>query len=119
MTASIGGPAKLRPLRLSPTSLHRWRECPHAYWHAYIRKSPAETVFNRPMERGGALHSVLRTCFENLQAAGEFPGNLITLAADALPPYRYPDRDAWREDVRWIAGLVGVYLGSVSAPQAR
>lgn len=116
---SLAPPAKLRPLRLSPTSLHRWRECPHAYWHAYIRKSPAEVVFNRPMERGGAIHSVLKTCFDNLEAAGDFPGDLAALAAEALPRFRYPDRETWREDVRWIERLVAEYLGTVSAPQAR
>jgi CRISPR/Cas system-associated exonuclease Cas4 (RecB family) len=119
MTLSPVAPAMVRPLRLSPTSLHRWRECPHAYWHAYIRKSPAEVVFNRPMERGGALHNVLKECFDNLQAAGDFPGDLAALAAAYLPPHRYPDRETWREDVRWIAGLVAGYLGSVSAAQSR
>lgn len=108
-----------RPLRLSPTSLHRWRQCPHAYWHAYVRKSPAEAVFNRPMERGGALHAVLRACFENLQMAGEFPGDLAALAVEALPALRYRDHAAWHDDVRWIAALVGDYLGTISAPQAR
>src|SRR5690349_19158394 len=108
----------LRPLRLSPTSLHRWRECPHAYWHAYIRKSPAEVVFNRPMERGGAIHNVLKACFDNLQAVGEFPGNLAALAAEYLPPYHYPDRDTWREDVEWIGRLAAGYLETIAAPQA-
>ncbi len=99
MAASLDRSAMLRPLRLSPTSLHRWRECPHAYWHAYIRKSPAEILFNRPMERGGAIHNLLKACFDNLQAAGEFPGDLAALAAEYLPPDRYPDRETWREDV--------------------
>lgn len=119
MAASLGRPATLRPLRLSPTSLHRWRECPHAYWHAYVRKSPAEAIFNRPMERGGAIHNVLKACFDNLQAAGEFPGDLAALASDCLPPYRYPDRDTWRDDVEWIARLAAGYLDTIPAPQAR
>ena len=119
MVASSVQPAMLRPLRLSPTSLHRWRECPHAYWHAYLRKSPAEVVFNRPMERGGAIHNVLKACFDNLQVAGEFPGDLTALAAEYLSPFRYPDRATWREDVEWIVRLTAGYLSTVSAPQAR
>lgn len=119
MAVSLTRTAMLRPLRLSPTSLHRWRECPHAYWHAYIRKSSAEVIFNRPMERGGAIHNVLKACFDNLQAAGDFPGDLTALAAEYLPPYRYPDRETWREDVGWIARLAAGYLGTVAAPQAR
>lgn len=119
MAVAFPRPTILRPLRLSPTSLRRWRECPHAYWHAYLRKSPVEVVFNRPMERGGAIHNVLRACFEDVQAGGEFPSDLAALAADYLPAHRYPDRETWREDVRWITTLVAEYLGSLSAPQAR
>ncbi len=119
MTVALVRPTALRPLRLSPTSLHRWRECPHAYWHAYVRKSPAEVIFNRPMERGGAIHNMLRACFENVQAAGEFPDDLAALAREFLSPHRYPDTETWREDVHWITMLTDGYLGSLSVSQSR
>lgn len=109
----------MRPLRLSPTSLRVWRECPHAYWHAYVRKSPKEYTFDRPVERGGAIHNVLRTCFDHLRATGEFPDDLAGLAADFLPRRGYPDGETWQEDVAWITGLTEGYLATLSAPQAR
>ena len=34
----------------------------------YPQEPGGESVFNRPMERGGALHNVLKECFDNLQA---------------------------------------------------
>lgn len=109
----------VKPLRLSPTSLRRWRECPHAYWHAYIRKSPKETAFNRPVERGGAIHHLLRASFDHLLAAGEFPDDLPARAVEHLPRLRYPDAEAWRADVRWIADHAGRYLSTLSPRLAR
>lgn len=54
-----------------------------------------------------------------LRLPGDFPGDLVALAMDYLPPHRYPSRDTWCEDVEWIARLAAGYLGTISAPQAR
>jgi len=102
------------PIRLSPESIRQWRQCPHAFWHRYLQRSPREAVFSRPMQRGNCIHHLLRACFVQRRAQGMFPAELSPLAANFLPRRLYANQDAWREDVREASHTVRQYLAALS-----
>lgn len=100
------------PLPLSPERIRAWRQCPHAYWHRYIRRSPEERPFSRALHRGSCLHKMLHDCFRHHAQHGAFPAQLGPVARKHLPRYLYPDREWYDRDGRDCVRAVRRYLDS-------
>ncbi len=103
---------RIPPLRLSPERIRAWRQCPHAYWHRYIRRSPEERTFSRALHRGSCLHKMLHDCFRHHARHGAFPETLAPLAKQYLPYRLYPDPEWYDADGRDCVHAVRRYLAS-------
>lgn len=111
-----------RPLiRLSPSALDAWRDCPRKYRHCYVdRPPPPRYGASAHFSLGVSVHSALRD-WHLLPAARRTAGAASSLLDLAWVRDGYRDdaqSDAWRERARrWVTSYVSS-LDPVTEPYA-